>query len=69
VAEVELGPCRSCSKNAGEVIELKTGRFRFYVSCKACPFMTEPARTPGIAAKLWNDAKPKKGKSPRTRGD
>ena len=37
------------------------GRFRFYVDCGACIFMTEPARTEGIAAKLWNDAKPLKG--------
>jgi hypothetical protein len=45
------------------------GRFRFYVLCEACAFMTEPARTLGIAAKLWNEAKPaynKKG--PRSAG-
>ena len=34
------------------------GRFRFYVLCGACSFMTGPARTEGIAAKLWNAATP-----------
>jgi hypothetical protein len=68
VAEVEPGPCPRCRKNAGEVIELKTGKFRFYVSCKACPFMTPFVKLRGVAVKLWNDSKPTKGKSPRTRG-
>jgi hypothetical protein len=36
------------------------GRFRYYVTCKACVFMTNTARTAGIAVKLWNEAKPEK---------
>jgi hypothetical protein len=55
--QTELGPCPSCGKKAGEVIELKTGRFRFYVSCKACPFMTAFVKIRGVAVKLWNEAK------------
>jgi hypothetical protein len=44
-------------KKAGEMVALSSGRFRFYVNSKACPFMTEPARTAGIAAARWNKAK------------
>jgi hypothetical protein len=42
------------------------GRFRFYVFCGACTFITEPARTQGIAAKLWNEAKPAREKPARS---
>lgn len=43
-------------------------RFPFRVECKACGFMTDSAKLPGVAAKLWNEAKIKaKGKTKRER--
>jgi hypothetical protein len=53
----ELGPCPQCREPEGEIVELGSGKFRFYGNCRACPFMTSFARTRGVAAKLWNDAK------------
>jgi len=57
--DTDLGPCPRCGKRAGELVSRGAGRFPFYVNCKACIFMTDHARTAGIAAKLWNEAKPK----------
>ena len=54
----ELGPCPRCGKPKGELVDSGRGRFRYYVTCKACVFMTEVARTAGIAVKLWNEPKP-----------
>ena len=52
-----LGPCPRCGKREAKARDVERGKFRFYVVCNACSFMTAVARTPGIAAKLWNDAK------------
>ena len=54
----ELEPCPRCGKPEGEFIDSGRTRFRYYVTCKACPFMTDLARTSAIAVKLWNEAKP-----------
>jgi hypothetical protein len=56
--DTDLGPCPVCGKREGKLRDVGRGRFRFYVDCGACVFMTEAARTEGIAAKLWNEAKP-----------
>jgi ssDNA-binding Zn-finger/Zn-ribbon topoisomerase 1 len=60
--KAKLGPCPACGKRTGQLRELAGGRFRHYVDCTECPFMTEPARAAGIAVKLWNEAKVRKGK-------
>ena len=52
----QLGLCPRCSKREGKLIDAGHGRFRFYASCMSC-FMTQVARTEGIAAKLWNQGK------------
>jgi hypothetical protein len=38
--------------------DIGRGKFRCYAICGACSFMTQPVRAEGIAAKLWNEAKP-----------
>ena len=53
----ELGPCPKCGKRRGEVVELKAGKFRYYVDCTACEYMTEFVTLRAIAVKLWNEAK------------
>jgi hypothetical protein len=53
-------PCPQCGKLAGELVDSGRGRFRYFVTCKACVFMTSIARTADIAVKLWNEAKPAK---------
>ena len=53
----ELGPCPRCGKREGEFIDSGRTRFRYYVTCKACPFMTHLAKTSAVAVKLWNEAK------------
>jgi hypothetical protein len=50
-----LKPCPACGKSAGELIEDKAARFPFWVTCKSCPFMTEPAKLEAVAVKLWNE--------------
>ncbi len=55
-----LEPCPACGKKAGEVKKSELpSRFPWRVECNACGFRTESVRLPGVAAKLWNDAKPK----------
>jgi ssDNA-binding Zn-finger/Zn-ribbon topoisomerase 1 len=63
--DTELGPCPKCGKREGKMLDIGRGKFRFYVICGACSFMTPVARTEGIAAKLWNEAKPAKEKPVR----
>jgi hypothetical protein len=42
------------------------GRFPYFVKCNACGWSTDLVRLPGIAVKLWNDAKrPKSEKGKR----
>lgn len=62
VAADQLKPCPNCGKQAGEIkqSELPT-RFPYRVQCGACGYMTEFVKLPGVAVKLWNDAK-RKGK-------
>ena len=67
-SQTELGPCPNCGKPAGEFVDSGRGRFRYYVTCKACVFMTEIARTAGIAVKLWKEAKPAPAKKRGKRG-
>ena len=54
----ELGPCPRCGKRRGQTPGHRRGRFRHYAICGACQWMTAISRTEGIAAKLWNEAKP-----------
>lgn len=63
---IELKPCPNCGKQAGELkkSELPT-RFPWRVQCGACGFTTEFVRLPGVASKLWNEAKRSKGKVKR----
>lgn len=70
VNESELGPCPRCRKREGVLNDLGRGKFRYYVSCGACVFLTALARTEGIAVKLWNEAKPvrRPGTKPKARG-
>lgn len=56
----KLNPCPKCRKRTGELKDAGAGRFRYYVTCTACPFMTEVVRTEGVAVKLWNETKVKK---------
>ena len=58
IERAELGPFPRCGKHEGEFVNAGAGRFPFFVSCKACSFMTARVRTAGIAVKLWNEAKP-----------
>ena len=53
----KLGPCPRCGKREGEVVNAGAGRFPFFVTCKACSFMTDRVRTAGVAIKLGNEAK------------
>ena len=57
---IELGPCAQCGKREGRLKGAGRSPFRsrFYVICLGCGFMTPVARTEGIAAKMWNEAKP-----------
>ena len=53
-----LNPCPKCGKRAGELkkSDLPT-RFPWRVECSSCGFMTDFVRLPGVAVKLWNEAK------------
>lgn len=62
---LDLTPCPSCGKKAGELKRSELpSRFPYCVACRACGFMTELVKLPGVAVKLWNEAKPK-GKTKR----
>jgi hypothetical protein len=50
-------PCPSCGKKQGELVERKPARFPFAVHCRACGWSTEYVKIPGVAEKLWNEAK------------
>ena len=57
----ELKPCPACGKSAGELKKSELpSRFPYFVKCSACGFTTDLVRLPGIATKLWNEAKPAK---------
>lgn len=47
------------------LVDVGSGRFRYFASCSACGFSTEPSRVKGVTLKLWNEAKParRKGRS------
>jgi hypothetical protein len=62
-----LAPCPRCGKPEGKMRDIGRGRFRFYVVCGSCAFMTDPARTEGIALKLWSEAKPASPPKRRTK--
>jgi ssDNA-binding Zn-finger/Zn-ribbon topoisomerase 1 len=54
----ELKACPNCRKLAGELKKSELGsRFPYYVKCNACGWGTDMVRLPGVAVKLWNDAK------------
>ena len=54
----DLRPCPACGKQAGELkkSELPT-RFPYRVEYSACGFTTNLVQLPGVALKLWNEAK------------
>jgi hypothetical protein len=55
----DLKPCPNCGKRAGELKKSEFGsRFPYYVKCNG--WATDLVRLPGVAIKLWNDAKPPK---------
>ncbi len=55
-----LKRCPNCGEEAGELkkSELPT-RLPYRVECLACGFMTGFRKAADIAAKLWNEAKPR----------
>lgn len=67
MATETLNPCPACGKKAGELKKSELGsRFPYRVQCATCGFMTEFVKLPGIAVKLWNEAKAAKGKGKHT---
>jgi len=66
VSTAELGPCPHCGKREGDLVNAGAGRFPYFVTCKACQFMTGQVRLPGVAVKLWNEAKPAPKRPTRT---
>jgi ssDNA-binding Zn-finger/Zn-ribbon topoisomerase 1 len=60
MAAEPLKPCPSCGKRAGELKKAEGARFPWHVDCTECSFMTPLVKLPGIAVKLWNEAKPTK---------
>ena len=59
-----LKPCPNCGKKAGELKKSELpSRFPWRVECSSCHFATDFVRLPGVAMKLWNDAK-----KPRMKG-
>jgi hypothetical protein len=44
-------------------LDRKGARFPFAVQCRACGWMTEFVKLPGVAEKLWTEAKRQKGKA------
>jgi hypothetical protein len=63
---MDLNSCPRCGKPEGELVDAGARRFPCFVICNACQFTTTHARTLGIAAKLWNEAKPAKEKPARS---
>jgi hypothetical protein len=59
--------CPSCGEPTGELKKSELGsRFPYYAKCNARGWSTDLVRLPGIAVKLWNEArKPAKGKPGR----
>ena len=47
-----LGSCPRCGRPEGRLRDIGRSRFRYYVICGACQWMTAIARTEGIAANL-----------------
>jgi hypothetical protein len=57
---VDLKVCPSCGKKAGELKETELpARFPYRVVCNACGFTTDFVKLPGVAMKLWNEARSK----------
>jgi hypothetical protein len=64
---VNLKPCPACGKDQGELKKSDfASRFPWHVKCKACAFFTEFVTLPGVAVKLWSEAK-KPGKAKKKR--
>ena len=57
----DLKPCPACGKTNGELVKGDVSRFPYSVQCRACGWATDFVKLPGIAVKLWNEAK-RKGK-------
>jgi hypothetical protein len=60
VKPTELNSCPACGKKGGEIVNREGSRFPFSVQCRACGWTTDFVKLPGIAAKLWNEAKRKR---------
>jgi len=52
---VKLSP--NCGKKEGKLAVRKPARFPYAVICGACGFTTDWVRLPGVAEKLWNEAR------------
>ena len=60
-ADAQLKACPACGEKKGELVRSGGSRFPFAVACRACGWSTDFVKLPGIAVKLWNEAK-KKGR-------
>jgi len=56
----QLKTCPVCGEEKGAVASSRGSRFPFAVQCRACGWSTDFVKLPGIAAKLWNEAKRKR---------
>jgi uncharacterized Zn finger protein len=54
-----LKPCPACGAKKGALVEAVGARFSYHVKCGVCGFVTDSVKLPGIADKLWNEAKKK----------
>jgi len=54
-----LKACPNCGKKEGKLVDRVPAKFPYAVICGACGFTTDWVRLPGVAEKLWNEAKKK----------
>jgi hypothetical protein len=54
-----LKACPNCGKKEGKLTDRRPARFPYAVICGACGWTTDWVRIPGVAEKLWNEAKAK----------
>jgi hypothetical protein len=52
-----LKPCPKCGKREAKLLDRRPARFPFAVQCGACGWLTDFVKLPGVAEKLWNEAK------------
>jgi len=57
-----LKPCPACGKKEGKFVDRRPSKFPYAVMCGACGFATEYTKLSALAEKLWDEAKPQKGR-------